>query len=314
MSSTGFPSIRILILVAVASTTGCIRETGAPATSGNVEAVWGRKGISPGRFQKPRAIAIDQDDQLYIVDMTARIQVFTADGQFLRSWKTPTSANGRPTGLTVTNAGRLLVADTHYFRVLSYTLDGKLIPSETLGGSNGHEPGEFGFVTDALRDSAGNLFVSEYGDYPRIQKFSPEGAFLLQWGSFGEEPGQFRRPQNLALDHLDQVWVADACNHRIQIFDNQGRFIRMFGGRGDGVGELYYPYDLVLDEEGHVFVCEYGNHRIQKFAIDGRPIAVWGSQGRGEGELFNPWAIVRDTHGCLHVLDSNNHRVQRVRL
>src|SRR3989304_3251928 len=53
-----------------------------------LEKVWGRIGIGNGRFQKPRAIAIDAEDRLYIVDMTARIQAFDRDGNFLRVWKT----------------------------------------------------------------------------------------------------------------------------------------------------------------------------------------------------------------------------------
>src|SRR6188472_1049812 len=51
--------------------------------------VWGRLGGGKGQFSKPRAIAIDKEDQLYIVDMTARIQVFDTDGNFIRSWQTP---------------------------------------------------------------------------------------------------------------------------------------------------------------------------------------------------------------------------------
>ena len=63
--------------------------------------VWGKLGAGNGQFSKPRAIAIDANDQLYIVDMTARIQVFDADGKFIRAWQTPEHANGRPTGLTI---------------------------------------------------------------------------------------------------------------------------------------------------------------------------------------------------------------------
>ena len=51
--------------------------------------VWGSLGGGKGQFSKPRAIAIDKEDQLYIVDMTARIQVFDTDGKFIRSWQTP---------------------------------------------------------------------------------------------------------------------------------------------------------------------------------------------------------------------------------
>ena len=70
--------------------------------------IWGRFGYSDGRFNKPRAIAIDAKDQLYIVDMTARIQVFDTDGNFVRKWQTPASENGRPTGLSIDRQGRIM--------------------------------------------------------------------------------------------------------------------------------------------------------------------------------------------------------------
>ena len=50
--------------------------SGTDEGTGKREAVWGRRGISQGRLQKPRAMAIDADDNVYVVDMTARIQVF----------------------------------------------------------------------------------------------------------------------------------------------------------------------------------------------------------------------------------------------
>ena len=78
------------------TTSGC---TGASALSSEPDKSWGRHGISDGRFTKPRAIAIDASDRLYVVDMTARIQVFDADGNYLRHWQTPDHKNGCPTGL-----------------------------------------------------------------------------------------------------------------------------------------------------------------------------------------------------------------------
>ena len=70
-----------------------------------------------------------------------------------------------------------MVADTHYFQVLVYSPQGKLL--RTLGGKKGEKPGEFGFVTGTAQDAQGNLYVSEYGEYDRIQKFAPDGRFLL---------------------------------------------------------------------------------------------------------------------------------------
>src|SRR5687768_12251897 len=63
----------LLSLIATWALTGC---SYGGDSAGEPINVWGRRGISKGRLQKPRAITIDGNDQLYIVDMTARIQAF----------------------------------------------------------------------------------------------------------------------------------------------------------------------------------------------------------------------------------------------
>jgi sugar lactone lactonase YvrE len=283
-----------------------------PGTSGGeLDLVWGTHGQSDGRFQKPRAMTIDAGDQLYIVDMTARIQVFTPDGQYLRSWQTPVHDNGRPTGLGIDRDGNILVADTHYFRVLIYTPQGELL--RTIGGKNGIGPGEFGFVTDAVQDSQGYYYVSEYGEYDRVQKFTRDGQFVLEWGGHGTEPGQFMRPQGMIIDADDHIWVCDACNHRIQVFDTSGKLVKLWGKPGHSPGELYYPYGLTFGKDDELYVIEYGNHRVQKFTRDGVSLGCWGAHGRGPGQTHNPWALAYDRQGRIHVLDSNNHRVQRIK-
>lgn len=300
-------AMAILLLAALGA--GC----SPPSDSiGSFEMVWGSRGISEGRFQKPRAMAIDAQDQIYVVDMTARIQVFDAQGRYLRGWQTPEHKLGRPVGLGVGKDGQILVADTHYHRVLVYSPAGEL--RQTLGGAAGQEPGQFGFVTDVVQDCQGNYYVGEYGENDRIQKFTSDGRFILQWGGHGSEPGRFLRPQGLALDEDEHIWVADACNHRIQVFDAEGNLLQLWGAQGSGLGKLYYPYGLQLGPDGTVYVAEFGNHRVQKLTRDGRPLGYWGTHGRQEGQLNSPWALVRDSRGRVHVLDTNNHRVQTVRM
>jgi DNA-binding beta-propeller fold protein YncE len=299
----------LLMCAWLATLAGCDREK---LTIGTLQLVWGRLGISDGRFQKPRAMAIDKQDRVYIVDMTARIQVFDADGNFIRSWQTPAHENGRPTGMSIDRDGNLAVADTHYFEVLFYSPEGELL--RKIGPDHGQGPGQFGLVTDVVEDSAGNYYVSEYGELDRVQKFSHDGKFLLQWGEHGEGPGQFSRPQGLEVDDEDRVWVADSANHRIQVFDNQGKLLFMWGIEGTAPGQLSYPYNLALDGQGHVYVVEMGNNRVQEFSLDGKSLGVWGTAGGAEGQLFNPWALGRDSKGRVHILDTGNNRVERVQM
>lgn len=295
----------LLCCVPFAFLPGCHREGDQ---FGRVERVWGRWGLSDGRFNKPRAMAIDGDDRLYIVDMTARVQVFDSQGNFLRGWQTPEHKAGRPTGISIGRDGQVLIADTHYFRVLIYSPEGELL--QTIG-QEGNGPGQFGLVTDVVQDTDGFYYISQYGENDRIQKFTAGGDFVLGWGGHGSTPGEFMRPQALALDEDQNLWVADACNHRIQVFDRQGRLLRLWGESGGEPGQLYYPYGLALGPDV-VYVAEWGNDRVQAFTRDGRSLGVFGRPGRGDGELANPWAVVRDSRGRLHVLDTENHRVQTI--
>lgn len=49
---------------------------------------WGSKGTEPGQFNMPVGVAIDQANRLYIGDNSARIQLFTTNGEFLGQWAT----------------------------------------------------------------------------------------------------------------------------------------------------------------------------------------------------------------------------------
>jgi DNA-binding beta-propeller fold protein YncE len=297
--------------VAAACLAACV---GCDITSGPApEKVWGIHGTRPGWLHKPRVAAFDRQDHLYIADLTDRIQVFDREGNYLRGWRTPALNVDGPSGLTVDRSGRVLVADTHFYRVLVYSDQGKLL-FQLGDGVQGTTPGRFGYPTDVLTDKAGNFYVSEYGENDRIQVFSPEGKWLRQWGGHGFEPGEFLRPRAIAFDDKERLYVADSCNHRIQVFDKQGKLLRLWGSRGTAPGQMSYPYDLSIGPDGYLYVCEYGNARVQKFTLEGKPVGLWGGPGREPGRLNNPWALAVDGKGAVSVIDSNNHRVQRFRL
>lgn len=50
-----------------------------------------------------------------------------------------------------------------------------------------------------------------------LQVFSPEGEFLLKFGSNGEGNGQFNAPTGVAVDANGNIIVADWGNSRIQV-------------------------------------------------------------------------------------------------
>ncbi len=197
--------------------------------------------------------------------------------------------NGRPTGLSIANDGTIIVPDTHYYQVLFYSPDGKLL--DKIGGKQGIEAGEFHFLTDGVQDSDGNYFFSEYGDLDRIHKYDANKKFVTMWGGHGDEFGEFRRPQSVVLDKNQQLWVADACNHRIQIFDRDGKFVRSWGEKGAEPGSSITLTESRLTREWNFYVCEWGNHRIQKFDSQGKPLSWWGEGGHGPQQFYNPWGL-----------------------
>jgi DNA-binding beta-propeller fold protein YncE len=285
---------------------------GGPASA--PELVWGRHGVQGGELATPRAIAIDAQDRLYLVDMTARIQAFDRDGKYLgHTWTTPDYRRGRPSGLSISRDGNLLVSDSHYHCLRIYSPEGKLL--RTLGGEDGTGPGKLSYVSDAVQDDDGFFYVAEFGDNQRITKLDADGKYLTSWGSPGSEPGQFARIRALALGPDDYLYAADACNHRIQVFTRGGQLVRCWGVAGSEPGQLSYPYDLAFSR-GHtpyLYVVEYGNNRVQKFTPEGQSLGCWGAAGREPGRLCSPWALAVDSQGRVHVVDSNNDRVQRIR-
>jgi streptogramin lyase len=275
------------------------------------EAIWGQRGTQPGEFVRPRAAAIDSHDRLYVVDFTARIQVFDRDGNFLNlCWQTPDYRNGRPSGLSIDRDDNLIVSDSHYHCFRIYSLEGKEL--RKIGGDAGTGAGQLGYISDVVQDEDGNYYVAEFCENQRITKLDKDGKFLKLWGSPGTDPGQFGRIRALALGPDKNLYVVDATNHRIQVFTREGELLRCWGQPGSEPGQLSYPHDLAFGKHGELYVVERGNHRVQKFTPDGQSLGCWGGPGREPGRFHEPWALVVDSHGRVHVIDTENHRVQRI--
>ena len=73
-------------------------------------------------------------------------------------------------------------------------------------------------------DSAGNVYVVDSFNH-RIQKFGPDGSFLLKWGTMGNRDGEFQFPQEIASDNAGNIYVVETSKNRMQLFDTKGRFL-----------------------------------------------------------------------------------------
>jgi sugar lactone lactonase YvrE len=270
----------------------------------------GKRGTGVGEFNKPRSVAVDRDDNLYVVDMTGRVQKFSPDGRYLTMWQMPQTDKGKPKGMCCDREGLIVVLEPHYSRVNHFTADGTLLRQ---WGAHGTNDGQLALPRAVASDAKGNIYVSEYGLTERVQAFAPTNTtWLTTIGHKGANDGEFNRPEGLAFDGQGRLYVADSCNHRIQVFSPAGQWLASYGKPGTGTNELSYPYDVRVDGSGFQFVCEFGNSRIQVFDREHRAVEVIGRPGVAPGEFSNPWSIALDSHGNLYVADSQNHRVQKL--
>ncbi len=263
---------------------------------------WGEEGLRDGAFLHPRAIGV-HEGEVYVIDKTGRIQVFTTTGELLRIWSTPRYDNGTPTAIAF-HDDRVIIPDTHYSRILEYSPAGELLDE---WGSYGSETDRFIYPTGLRRDTAGNYFISEYGENAeRVHVFTRDHVFARQWGSHGTEDGQFNRAMALDLGPGGKIYVADTANHRVQVFTKDGSHVITYQQHGGQT--LKYPHDLCVDEDAAVYVAEYGNHRITRIAPDGA-FRFLGMPGRAAG-AFNAPRGVAIADGKVYVADTDNHRIQ----
>ncbi|MBI5772760.1 MAG: hypothetical protein HZA89_03330 [Verrucomicrobia bacterium] len=269
----------------------------------------GSRGAGAGQFNKPRSVAVDARDNLFVADMTGRVQKFSPDGAFLASFQMEQTDKGRPKGMCRDAAGNIVVVEPHYARVNHFSPDLKIIRH---WGEHGTNAGQLSFPRAAAVNTRGEIYVSEYMTVERVQRFSANGErFLGAFGKPGRSEGEFDRAEGIGVDAQGRVYVADSCNHRVQVFTGEGKFLGALGKAGAGRGEMSYPYDVQVDAAGNIFVCEFGNSRIQVFNASREPLEILGGPGGAAGQFSNPWGIALDSKGNLYVADSVNHRVQK---
>ena len=272
--------------------------------------VIGSRGNASGQFVKPRSIAVDRDDNVYVCDMTGRIQKFDSDGNYLLQWQMPEIERGRPKGMALDHEGNIVVVEPHYSRINHFTPKGRLL---SQWGQHGPERGELSFPRAIAIAPDGSAFVSEFQIVERLQKFGlARDSVQIEIRGAGQGQCEFNRAEGLSLDYAGNLYVADSCNHRVQVFDCNGVFLRAYGSAGTAQGQFSYPYDVRVDGKGRQYICEFGNSRVTVLDADDQVLEIIGGAGSAPGQFNNPWSLALDSKGNLYVADSQNHRVQKL--
>jgi DNA-binding beta-propeller fold protein YncE len=249
--------------------------------AGTYLAQWGTHGSGDGQFNGPEGLAVDAVGNVYVADFgNHRVEKFTPAGAYLTQWGTFGVGAGQfqyPLGVAVDASGNVYVADHMNFRIQKFTDTGAFVAQ---WGTPGSGDGQFYNPTGVAVDASGNVYVCDSGNSglhnDRVQKFSPTGAYLTQWGTHGSGAGQFDTTWGLAVDAAGNV--ADFRNHRIECFTDTGAYLKQWGTQGSGDGQFYFPYSVAADAAGNLYVAEVGNHRVQKFGPMPTPTkaTTWG--------------------------------------
>lgn len=295
--------LRICVLLCLLLIAGCGSAKDVPTIAVKRETHWSLPPDGPS-VPAPRGVHVGPDHELYVLDNAGRVLVFDAERKLARQWRMPESSVGKPEKLCVFKDGRVAIADTHYHRIIFFDKSG--VELSRLG-VYGKGPSEFIYPVAIVQDGEENFYVCEYGENDRVQKFSLDGKFLLEFGGFGTATGEFQRPSGIVWRDK-KLYVVDAFNNRIQVFSEEGKFLEVLGS-GDAKGDLNYPYDIATNAAGELVVVEYGAGRVSQFDLTGKLLGRFGTTGTGEGQMNTPWGLSVDGADRIVIADTGNRRI-----
>jgi sugar lactone lactonase YvrE len=188
--------------------------------------------------------------------------------------------------------------------------------------------------TGIALDSAGNLYIADTGDN-RIRKVNTSGIITTiagtgQYGYNGDNKpatqAQLFFPTGVALDGINEVFIADTVNSRVRVINIAGIIhtfagTGQFGYNGDGIiattAKLSGPTGLGIDGSGSVFISDTFNNRIRKVDLSSKisTYAGTGASGNtGDGgdatkaTLNSPTGAVATDNVHVYISDTGNNR------
>ena len=187
-----------------------------------------------------------------------------------------------PFSLAVDGAGYIYVADTDNSTIRKITPEGTVSTLAGLAGQWGSADGtgsnaRSGGPNGVTVDSAGTVYVADTGNHT-IRKVTSGGVgstlagLAPTWGS-ADGPGSAARfwgPQDLAVDTVGNVFVADAHNQTIRKVSLEGVVTTLAGsvtvsGSTDAgsAAQFYAPRGIAVSNSGDLYIADTVNHTIR---------------------------------------------------
>ncbi|MCH8741863.1 6-bladed beta-propeller [Patescibacteria group bacterium] len=266
---------------------------------GNFISKFGSEGEAPGLLNTPADIAVDKDGNIWIVEEgNDRISKFDKDWNFLDQLQIDVEGmrDGRPVVFSVLSKPLGIAFDSSNTMYISNNGNNLVIKFNAKRGFNtllnqnqslkladasdvfqfyvdasyeGTAEAEFNYPYYLAIDSKDNVYVVDRRNH-RIQKFSPDGEFILKWGRNGGDgtpgngEGEFDFPHEIEIDKNGNIYVADTNNHRIQLFDSNGKFLFKFGDESVFIN----PKVVTVDSKLNIYVGDIGHRAHEEEEID----------------------------------------------
>jgi sugar lactone lactonase YvrE len=250
----------------------------------------------------------------------------------------------QPSGVAVDSAGNIYIADQLNHRLRKIIAASGIIT--TVAGTTGGFSGDNGPATTAklsnpsgvALDTAGNLYLAEYGNH-RIRKIiTPTGIITTVAGStagFSGDNGvataaKLNQPSGVAVDAAGNIYIADSNNNRIRKVITPTGVITTVAGSTAGFSgdnglatsaQFNKPVRVILDGAGNLYIADQNNHRIRKVIIaTGIITTVVGTTQGFSGDngvataakLSLPSGLAFDSAGDLYIADTGNSRIRKV--
>jgi virginiamycin B lyase len=227
--------------------------------------MWGSQGAGEGQFafragsELTSAIAVDDQDKVYVVDYSGRVQEFDSSGHYLGLWNTlhtsATQATLGPHSMVIDHQGNLYI---------SYDLTGttnqvdKYDPQgHLLAWGRDSLPKDSELMGLAV-DAQDNLYAADDRSN-LVYKFDSTGKLLSTWGGTGAGEGQFHGASGIAVDGQGNVYVGDNQGNRVEEFDPSGTFLGQWDTKGNVKYPEYFLAGVALDHSGNIYITELSN-------------------------------------------------------
>lgn len=140
-------------------------------------------------------------------------------------------------------------------------------------------------------DSVGDMYIAN-GYTNKIQKLSPDGDILLEFGS------NCLSPIGIGVNSQKQIVVASYMDHKINVFNHDGIFLFSFGEYGSGPGQLNMPTNIAIDKNDNVYVVDDNDNGIRVFSAKGHYLHAF-EQFMSDNKILTPNFITITNKGYV---------------